>query len=52
MMAVAEEKEKGATKIQIYHTNKGAVFRPWKGTYGTDGTIISKNTNEKEEKTP
>ena len=51
-MAAAEEKEKGATKIQIYHTNKGGGLPPRKGVYGTDRVVISKNTNEKEEKTP
>ena len=50
MMAAAEEKEKGATKIQIYHTNKGAVFRPGKEPMEQTGLLFPKTPTKKKKK--
>lgn len=50
MMAAAEEKEKGATKSQIYHTNKGAVFRPGKELMDQTGLLFPKTQTKKKRK--
>lgn len=50
MRAAAEEKEKGATKIQIYHTNKGAVFRPGKELMEQTGLLFPKTPTKKKRK--
>lgn len=50
MRAAAEEKEKGATKIQIYHTNKGAVFRPGKEPMDQTGLLFPKTPAKKKKK--
>lgn len=50
MMAAAEEKEKGATKIQIYHTNKGAVIRPGKEIMDQTGLLFPKTQTKKKRK--
>lgn len=50
MRAAAEEKEKGATKIQIYHTNKGAVFRPGKEPMEQTGLLFPKTPTKKKKK--
>ena len=50
MTAAAEEKEKGATKIHIYHTNKGAVIRPGKETMDQTGLLFPKIPAKKKKK--
>lgn len=50
MMAAAEEKEKGVTKIQIYHTNKGAAFRPGKEPMEQTGLLFPKTSTKKKRK--
>lgn len=50
MTAAAEEKEKGATKIHIYHTNKGAVIRPGKETMDQTGLLLPKTPAKKKKK--
>ena len=50
MTAAAEEKEKGATKIHIYHTNKGAVIRPGKETMDQTGLLFPKTPAKKKKK--
>lgn len=50
MTDAAEEKEKGATKIQIYHTNKGAVIRPGKETMDQTGLLFPKTPAKKKRK--
>lgn len=42
--------KKGATKIQIYHTNKGAVFRPGKELMDTVGLLFPKTQKKKRRK--
>ena len=50
MTAAAEEKEKGATKIHIYHTNNGAVIRPGKETMDQTGLLFPKTPAKKKKK--
>ena len=50
MTDAAEGKEKGATKIQIYHTNKGAVIRPGKETMDQTGLLFPKTPAKKKRK--
>ena len=50
MTDVAEGKEKGATKIQIYHTNKGAVIRPGKEPMEQTGLLFPKTPTKKKKK--
>lgn len=51
MMDVAEEKEKGATKIQIYHTNKGRSSAPERSLWNRRGCYFQKHQRKRRENT-
>lgn len=49
MMAVAEEKEKGVTKSQIYHTNKGRTSAPERSLWISQGYYFPKCQQKRRE---
>ena len=51
MMDAAEEKKRVQLKAKYITQIRGGL-PPRKGAYGSDWFIISKNTDEKEKKTP
>ena len=47
MTAAAEEKEKGATKIHIYHTNKGRSSAPERSLWNRRGCYFRKHQQKR-----